>query len=814
MFDSSSRNGLYSQNNAAVASPRVNDLLYDWEIPEISLHNANALGSAFLEKKPMTTETIHSLFIKYAGSSLLVDKKDPEIRDLLLDLLQSGAERGSQPLRALIYIVYEFFQKLPRADLYDSKLLWMSEAVASGAFFLRKTLQHLDSSLCEKAIQAFQDHGGYNRFYATFIGEAVSKILMQTSLEDVIPLSRKLSSYTRGDRPLHILSSATTYRGLEKIVKLMDPQEVNKLNDCGETALYRACMAGATANVLILLSHGADASIAASPGGPTCLHWLFHFNPRDVNVIARELVKHGAPIHSQSKWKIPLLHYPFTLPVGTPLHWAVENSAAEATRALLCQGADPSVRDGCDPYAYDDNVRDLDMSLPPDCIPCSVADHTTLGFNAVDVAVKNRDHEILAILLSHDTSFDPDDTDEEGYSAVHRLDAGEWQYTIQGSAVWCRLFQGSTSSQATSLKKTIAILLQHGFKLDRLTNQRKLDAGLWRLAGQTALMIAVAKGSIETVKQLLHAGADVNLANGCGETALLSFAGRWYSHDKERQSQVVSLLLDANANLHVRGFRNITPFLNAALQRFLEVATALLNRGADLRDRITYTCTSSDFGKTAFALLTVHNGKEPAIVDEWLVTQLNKHILPRIAASEGSALHKELLERADPNGSTLLHYAAANGLVRSCAVLLEAKININSICRIRQYDRNIYRTALDETLKHLARDRLGQGTVEPMNEQGMLYCFETIKWAEPLPPFPPLWLLSCEFCFLAWKRLTEGLSVTERVVFEEALRDVAKLLRNKGGEEANHLIEKQFNIPLEQDLRGLREVPKLTNEGA
>ena len=725
MFYNSPRSGFSSQNNAAVASPQDNDLLYSWEIPEISLQNADALGSAFLRKKPMTTETIHSLFIKYAGSTLLVDKKDPEIRDLLLDLLQSGAERGSQPLRALIHIVYEYFQKLPRADLFDLKLLWMSEAVASGAFFLRKTLQHLDSGLCEKAIQAFQDHGGYNRFYATFIGEAVSKILMQTSLEDVIPLSKKPSSYTRGDRPLHILSSATTYKDLGKIIKLMDPQEVNKLNDCGETALYRACMAGATANVLILLSHGADASIAASPNSPTCLHWLFHFNPQDVDVIARELVKHGNPIHSQSKWKIPMFHYPFTLPVGTPLHWAVENSAVEATRALLCQGVDPSVRDGCDPYAYDDNVRDLDMSLPPDWISCSIADHTTLGFNAVDLAVKNRDHETLAMLLSHATGFDPADTDEEGCSAVHRLDAGECQYTVHRSAVWCRLFQGSTSNQANSLKKTIAILLQYGFKLDTLTNQKRRKVGLRRSGGQTALMIAVAKGSTETVKQLLHAGADVNLANGCGETALLSLTGRCYLNNKEQQSQVLTLLLDANANLHVSNCWNDTPFLCAAYRGHLEVATALLNRGADLRDRITAT-DDGNFGETAFANITRQNRKEAANIDEWLITQLNKHILPRIAASEGSALYNELLGRADLNGSTLLYYAAAAGLVRSCAVLVEAKVNINSIRRIKGFRGNTYRTALDETLEGVV-DRIGEGTVEPMNEQGMLYCFETLK---------------------------------------------------------------------------------------
>ena len=699
--------------------------------------NAEALGLAFLRKKPMTTEVIHSLFMKYAGSLLLFNHKGPQTSDLLLELLHSGAEKGSQPLRASIYIVHEYFQRLPRADVYESKLLWMSEAVASGAFFLRKLLQPLNSSLLEKGIQAFQDHGGYNQFYAAFNREAASEALMQASLEDVIPLDRKMSLNPRGDKLLHILSSATAYKELGDIVQLMDAQEVNTLNDCGETALYRACMAGGTASVQLLLSHGADASIAPSPGGPTCLHWLFHFNPQDVDVIARELIKGGAPIHSQSKQKIPMLHYPFTLPVGTPLHWAVENSAAEATRALLCEGADPSVRDGCDPYAYDDTVRVLDMSLPPDWISYSVASHITLGYDAVDVAVKNRDHKILAILLSNDAKFDPDDTDEEGYSAVHRLDSGEWRYTIHGTAVWSPLFQGSTSSQANSLKKTIAILIRHGFKLDKLTNPQKFRAGEWGLSGQTALMIAVAKGNTETVKQLLDAGADINLANSDGQTALLSLTGDCYLHDKGRQSRVISLLLDANANLHARDYRHTTPFLLAAYRSLLEVATALLNHGADLRDRVTNTADLA-FGQTAFAIFTNCSLTRAADVDKWLVTQLNTHILPRIATTGDQALHDEILEKADLDGGTLLHYTAKNGLLRSCATLLEAKVSINSIRRIREFRGDFYRTALDEALKESRTDRVTDvGILNPDSEQGMLHCFNTIeKRRNPLFPRP------------------------------------------------------------------------------
>lgn len=740
MLLNSSGSRPFAQDTAAVTLPQGYDIQYDWEIPQISFHYAETLRSAFLGDEHMTTEVIQSLFMTYAGSTRLAHYNDSQVKYFVLDLLNTGGRKGSQLLRAIIYTVHEHFQIQPRADLCDLKLLWMSEAVANGAFFLRKPLKNLNNDLLEKSIRTFQDRGGYNQLYAALDSGLITEILMHTSLENVIHLDRKKSLNSRGDKVLHILSSATASEDLKNIVKLMNPQEVNALNHRGETALYRACMAGWAANVLLLLSHGADPSIAPSHSGPTCLHWLFHFNPRDVDLVARELVTHGAPIHSQSKWKVPMPHYPFTLPVGTPLHWAVENSAVEATRSLLCQGADPSVRDGSDPYAYDDNVRYLDMWLPSNWRPYSVAKHTTLGFNAVDVAVKNRDHEILTMLLSTDNSFDPDDTDEEGYSAVHRLDAGEWRYLNHGSPIWCRLFQGSPSSQADSLKKTIAILLQHGFKLDKLTKEKKRTDSTLGFSSQTALMIAVAKGSTETVKQLLDAGADVNVTNSEGETALLSFT-EYHVEEEGQQSKVVSLLLDADAHLHARNSRNDTPLIQAALFCLCEVAAALLNHGADLRDRVMETTTRIAFGQTALALMAKCPLELTAKYDEWLVTQLKAHVLPRIAAADGLALRDEILEKADLDGGTLLHYAAGVGFVRSCAILLEAKVSINSVRRrvkSRRGGRVIcYRTPLDEALKStkaLRRKKSGA-----YSEEGTFVLLrDKSKARGSLLPFAPL----------------------------------------------------------------------------
>ncbi len=140
MLLQSPRNDSCSPENVTDSSIEEKDVQYDWEIPEISMPNAPAIRSAFSRKESLDADTIQALFMKYTGPERRFhDEKDPT-KDLVLGLLHAGAQKGSQPLRALIYVVHEHFQILPRADVAEAKLLWTSEAVAGGAFFLQKTL--------------------------------------------------------------------------------------------------------------------------------------------------------------------------------------------------------------------------------------------------------------------------------------------------------------------------------------------------------------------------------------------------------------------------------------------------------------------------------------------------------------------------------------------------------------------------------------------------------------------------------------------------------------------------------------------------
>lgn len=688
---------------------------YDWEIPEISNQNALVLQSSFLRDEPLGPTLLYGIFLKSTlygrlvhtdSSQLWLNRHDISKRNLLLKVLRAGAQKASEPMRALIFNVHEHFEAPTPPDIADAKRTWISEAVAGGAFFLRKQLQRMDTDLFTASVKRFHERGGYNKFYSALNPDNALDIVEQVSSEPIEHINRKNVMNLRGDLLLHIISSVPTSGLLSNVLEFIDTLEIDTLNNSGETALYRACVGGLTSAVISLLSHGADPSISPSEHGPSCLHWLFHFDSQDIPLIARRLVKHGANVHAICSNRIPLLHYPFVLPQGTPLHWALEMSAPEAIRALLALGANPSLRDGSDPYTFDQNVRHLDMILPANDALCSIASAPTLGLSSIDLAVKNRDFEMLEMLLASAPNLDPDDADEEGYTAIHRLDAGQWKYTTQNSKIWSPLFAGSLASQALALRKTLDVLLRHGFSLNKLTSKQNGNRSAFGFSAQTALMLAVTEGNSSTIDALLSAGADVNIVNDKGETALLSLTDD-YCAEEDLQAKIVTLLLDANADIHARDSCGDTALLRAGSTHLLAAIEILLNRGADVRDRNDHTFVTDDHLTrrwTIFARMAACPPQAAPANDVWLLSQLQRNVLPLLDQHPGGpVLRHDVLEEVDSDGGTLLHHTAKSGLVRCCKALLQVGIDHNSLRR-RAKTRPVgdfvsYRTPLDEALR-------------------------------------------------------------------------------------------------------------------
>ena len=110
---------------------------------------------------------------------------------------------------------------------------------------------------------------------------------------------------------------------------------------------------------------------------------------------------------------------------------------------------------------------------------------------------------------------------------------------------------------------------------------------------ETAWEGAVTQGEVETVRELLRAGADVNARDRHGQTALMLAAHRGYR-------DMVEILVEGGADLNVTAKYNLSALMLAITAGHVEVARVLARAGADLR--IKGTGAPGFAGKTAHDL--------------------------------------------------------------------------------------------------------------------------------------------------------------------------------------------------------------------
>jgi uncharacterized protein len=114
--------------------------------------------------------------------------------------------------------------------------------------------------------------------------------------------------------------------------------------------------------------------------------------------------------------------------------------------------------------------------------------------------------------------------------------------------------------------ETLHLLVQSGVAVNATTPDR----------AATVLMMAVRTGIPELVKFLLENGADVNITNRDGETALFFavYHGR---------ADLVNMLLDKGASVYARRSKvGVTPLHVAAARGDTEIVKVLLAKGADV----------------------------------------------------------------------------------------------------------------------------------------------------------------------------------------------------------------------------------------
>lgn len=571
-----------------------------------------------------------------------------------LDLIRVAAKRGSLASQALIPGVLAFHgHDVVSLDREPCLREFLMAGVASGSVSVKKYLRRLDSPALAEALEDFRYNGGYGKFYyrAPECGR------------------------------LPYLATNDTAEELKEFLALARPPlgiDMEERTPDGETALYLACARGAWDMAVQLLDEGADASASCTEFGITPLHWLFAFEEPLQPAAAARMIQSGGEINALALCPLPFLHYPFTLPTGTPLHWAVATASHETIKILLQLGADPTCRDGSDPYKFDGRVRPILQFGGIHQDGYSIPSGPTRGLSSLDTAARDHSPYIFELLLVSDgrVHVDINDADEEGFAAIHRLADSPERVTRMESWFSFLPFRGSPSDHQADLKRTATAIKLLGGHLDALTTpQAIVELSKGRT---TPLMLAVLEGLPTTVRALLSVGCNAAVQNERGETALHCFPSCDYGINGRADQdsfEIAQALIAAGAPCTGRDDKGNTPLVYAAWTRSLRAIDLLLSHGADIED----TERNVDSMSRGSDLLHILSGSAYDSSDERYDTHLARFLHKWLLNCDGAEKRVRVASMCDGNGLSVLYRFAQNTkpIPRSVDVLLRCSAPVN-----------------------------------------------------------------------------------------------------------------------------------------
>jgi ankyrin repeat protein len=377
----------------------------------------------------------------------------------------------------------------------------------------------------------------------------------------------------------------------------------------------------------------------------TCLHWLFAFDEHDQEHACSRLVFAGADVDTMPVLITPFLHYPFVLPLGSSLHWAVVLGAQITVRVLIQAGANVLLRNDGDHYMYDGRVRVLDKWIANQ-EALSVPLHKVEGLCPLDYAAMNHDPFIFEFLMCSGIHVNINAVDEEGFSVLYRLSTAPRRETRTGVEFSHLLFQGRPAVVEQRIARTIAAIKIFGGDLELITKSPRAvtEAG-------TPLMMAALGQRPVVVKALLEAGTNVETRNESGLSTLMCLS----LEDNEAASENMRTLVSFGADIHHSTRDGLTPVLLAAWVRLEDVVDLLLSRGVDIDTRAP---------ETADNLLACLADEDN---DHAIAGLLNRYVFNCFDAAK----RQRVIEYENIDGGTLLHRYAACGM-RHCIEALIA----------------------------------------------------------------------------------------------------------------------------------------------
>ena len=441
----------------------------------------------------------HQILFGMAITSIFRSK--PGYRARSVEYALAAARLSSTPAQAIItrllQAVPEFSAKPSRKETED----WLYNGAKTGSLIAMEDLRKLNLAAAAQAREEFVQNGGYNENMSPVQYKEISRLAAGPAYHYPTELL-ELRVDNMGNRPLHYAAAFGNDALLEML--LIWGAKVDAINDVGETALYKACLAGSMVGVSTLAHFHADASISSPAHGTTCLHWLFNFNDDDQECVGRTLVARGAKPQACAKqirpqnYPAPIkwLHFPFHWPAGTPLHWATFARSPSACDALLAVG--------------------LDIDIPD--IPGYPRSQSSLA-----MAAHRGDSLMVQHLLSR--KADPNRLDEKGSSPAHMMAVSSfrncWLFDMRLSLRWW-VYHGSWKNHCSELGKCVEQILSAGGKID--VQSRQVTSGTFH----TPLLDAADEGDGGAILALLEGGCS---AASVSKYSLDTPLHIWIQHD-------------------------------------------------------------------------------------------------------------------------------------------------------------------------------------------------------------------------------------------------------------------------------------------